>query len=143
MQQARTRRCKPLVDRRIRHRHVSDLGGRGQLLQAGMRVLLEAKHQHLHQIGSTELALADDTARFPPELTRSLFQHAPQLLAYICYTGHGKAPFRHKSTLKDLCLSCQIKPCFVISLKLVRIGEHKASPLLWTESIVQEEMVEQ
>src|SRR5450759_1124670 len=92
-----------------------------------MRVLLESKHEGLHQIGSTKLALALDTARFSREHTRSLFQHALQLPADICYTTHGKAPFCHSSTLKDLCLSCQIKPCFVISLKLVRIGKR----LIW------------
>src|SRR5258708_6268351 len=128
MQQARTGRRKTLVDCRVAHRHLSDFGRGGQLLQTGMRMLLEAKDQHLHEVGSTELALAHNTARFPRELTRSLFQDELQLLAYICYTGHGKAPFRHESTLVDLCLSCLIKPCFVIPLKLVRIGRPSRSP---------------
>ena len=66
MQQARTLRRKPFVDGAIGDRHVADLGHRGEFLQAGMRVLLEAKHQHLHQVGSTELALTHNTARLSP-----------------------------------------------------------------------------
>ena len=50
-----------------------------------MGVLLEAKDQHLHQIGSTELALAFDTARFSGQHTRPLFQHPLQLLSYLFY----------------------------------------------------------
>jgi len=46
-----------------------------------MRVLLEAKDQHLHQIGSTELAQAFDTARFSGEFTCPLFQHPLHLLS--------------------------------------------------------------
>src|SRR5260370_21043211 len=99
MQQARTGRRKTLVDFRVAHRHLSDFGRGGQLLQTGMRMLLEAKDHHLHEIGSTELALAHNTARFPRELTRSLFPYELQMLAYISYTRHGTDPFRPAITL--------------------------------------------
>src|SRR5260370_25220769 len=93
MEQARTGWRKTLVDCRVAHRHLSDFGRGGQLLQTGMRVLLEAKDHHLHEIGSTELSLAHNTARFPPEPPPSRFHDELPRLACMCYTAPAKAPF--------------------------------------------------
>jgi hypothetical protein len=65
MQELRALRREALVHCRVGYRDLTHLGRRGQLLQAGIGVLLPTKDQRLHQIGSTELALSFDAARFP------------------------------------------------------------------------------
>src|SRR6266852_219633 len=139
MQELRGLRREALMHRRVRHQHVSHGGRRGQLLQTCIRVLVPAKDQRLQQARPAELALPLHTARLFGHDVGSLFQQVKQLLTQVCYTTHHEAPFcsermgrfspHHRRSSLLVSSPFSLNSAF---LKLVRMGEDKPSPLLWT-----------
>ena len=93
-----------------------------------MRMLLPAKHEGLQHICPTELrSRLMQPVSFAHLFARSSKMNCDRSPTYD--TLLIKAPFRHDSTFK-ICFYHVRSSLFVISfLKLVRIGEHKASPL--------------